>query len=111
MANVYSQLLWGHGTVGSPGTYNSPPVPAGYVWVIRSITLGTGDGFFGFPGYTYFQDSNGYPIWGVTPPELTGFTFYTYDGHQVLNAGVEIQCITTDNQARWRISGYALTLP
>lgn len=113
MANVYSIRLYASGGSVTLGEYNSAPVPAGYVWVVRSITAYLDQLWFFYAQGIHFRVStlSGSYLAGVTRPGVSARRAYQWDMHQVLNAGETIHVSTWDASWNFAVSGYQLTLP
>lgn len=109
MANVYSVKIWQEGFV--TGVITGPTVPAGYVWVVRNITVRTGATPIAETGLVEFWVAGVFPIAGWSQDELRGAQWVSWDGHQVLNPGEQITCQANSPGAAWMMSGYQLTLP
>lgn len=113
MANVYTVQMLEMTYNPSAGSTVSAPVPAGNVWVVRSITLCN----FATPvqqmtGIQVVRSSNFAVIFQVQAWECRPRKTYFWDGHHVLSAGNTITVQTLDATA-WTasIAGYQLTLP
>lgn len=109
MPNVYSVRLWA--TSFTSGVNIGPTVPAGFVWVVRSVTVRTGSPPYQEQGLVEFYTTSNYPICGWSQDELRGAQWVTWDGHHVLEPGETIKCQANGMGAAWMMSGYQLTLP
>lgn len=113
MANVYTQTLWqASPTVGGPSV-PGPAVPAGFVWVIRDVTLVPP------PGSGYFPESapgqlqvNGIPV-AATPlyGTLSGVTYRFEDLRQVVTVSDAWELVSSSQGWKLRVGGYQLTAP
>lgn len=113
MANVYSVRLYASGGSVSSGEYNSPTVPTGYTWVIRSISAYLDQLWFYYAQGIHFRVStlSGTYLAGVTRPGVSARRSYQWDLHHVLNVGETIHVSTWDPAWNFVVSGYQLTLP
>lgn len=109
MANVYSIRLWASGFAS--GIITGPTVPAGFVWVVRNVTIRTGSPPYQLNGLVEFYTTSNLPICGWSQKELEGASWYTWDGHQVLEPGEQLKVQANGAGAAWMMSGYQLTLP
>jgi hypothetical protein len=92
---------------GASGTVASFTVPAGFVYVVKTISIVTA---VSAAAMTF--DLAGTPVWGFTAPTLPSGQFATglFDGSIVLNAG-EVGAVVVAGQCEGQISGYKLSSP
>lgn len=108
---VYSVVLWELPPGWPTGTQpQSPPVPTGFVWVVREITAYNGSGIrFGQVGPVQLL-AGALIIW--TPQDLnpiSGVPYTASDVRYVLEEGDVLQLVTNDTSWQLRVSGYQLT--
>lgn len=110
MANVYSRLLW-EVPATSGQTANSPTVPAGVVWVVRSLAVTPAGITIGSPGWWRLVDGTA-TILASSPTGFgcSGVTEW-FDIHQIVNSGDFLSFLSNSIGFSIRVSGYALTLP
>lgn len=110
MANVYSASLWVQGS--TVGTVTGPTVPAGFVWVVRTITLFCTGNPLTAQGQVRIFASDGTAIAGWSRSQLYGGLSPSWDGHHVLNPGVQLGAqVSPPGAVQFALSGYQLTLP
>lgn len=110
MANVYSQLLFfRQATVTT--SEDSNPVPTGFVWVVRSVSvLSPGQPFSTEFGWA-LSATNGAVLCGVASGYGAGSTHYAFDLHQVVETGGVLHFGSSVPGYGLTVSGYQLTLP
>lgn len=111
MARVYSARL-AVGTALGGGAGIVATVPAGVVWVLRSMSAAAaGAGLAPLSGFQVLLGTD-VPIWGVGPLCVASQNPYEWSGRQVLNAGDDLTFSSADT-APWAliVSGYSLALP
>lgn len=111
-SQVYSVRLFNDVTIAGFNR-DSSPVPAGYRWVIRSISArnyGT-EANQGTKACVveYVSTEGTFFIWETGP--AVGNTGYYADMHQVIDAGELIRVRSAVDFWNFTISGYQLTLP
>lgn len=111
--NIYTQTLWQVSPTVSAGSTPGPAVPAGYLWVVRDISLvspGTADGFAGTATGTL--SVNGIAI-AATPivGTLAGTLFRWEDLRQVVSVSDAWGFSSAASGWAIRVGGYQLTAP
>lgn len=110
-APVFSVPLWelqGNG-VAEIG-FSSPPVPAGFVWVVRSMSAVWLQNPPGWRAPQLQVYINGWPSWS-TPlaSSVAGQVYSSGDMRLVLDAGSELSIPPTAEGWWLRVTGYQLT--
>lgn len=118
MANVYSVNL-GYGQISGVGAVVIGPAPSGYVWVVRDIELANP-----LPApFPVVLSTSPVASWYDVDAEIMYPWFFrsaavvpsgqsiTWQGRQVMPAGLAL--LLGDNMANWyyTVSGYQLSLP
>lgn len=112
MANVYSTLLVSAKNLGQGTPFLPPIVPAGFVWVIRSISAANMSARSTFVGGIIITDSfDNNEIWGTPLDTSISSKVYTAELRQVVPSGRELLARTFSPGWDVRISGFQLTLP
>lgn len=110
MARVYSSLL-GRYTFGGSGTVTFT-VPAGFVWVVRSLSAFNPGTVGGGTGHGFSFTVNGqYSLYTVSAPYIVPQWQYHLDTRQVLDEGDNLDLVANDGGWSLYASGYALALP
>jgi hypothetical protein len=109
--SAYSQTLWELDAGWDPSIPpESPAVPAGFVWVARSVSVFGGDGSTAGGTSSLLFEVNGFPVWR-TPLNATivGVPYSAGDVRYVLEAGETFG--VRSNTGLWavRVSGYQLS--
>jgi hypothetical protein len=100
---AYSRQLFA-GSV-STTVFTDATVPAGFVWVVRSIDVSNNQ-----PGVASFLVVVvGLAILWISPQVPSDASAH-WDGHQVLNAGQRVQSYTLTGQGSIMASGYQLSI-
>lgn len=109
---LYTKLLW-DGTGAGAGIWESDPVPAGTIWVIRDITIqvDTAEQAPDVRGFTFFRSSDNVPIWKRAKGYIHPNCSMHFAGRQVLVAVDQIALQLFDLAWSWSVSGYELTAP
>jgi hypothetical protein len=87
-------------------TWTSADVPAGYIWVVRDISMIWG-GLVGASGVIAIGDT-GFFAYDFNP---TTTNVAHWDGRAVLEAGEHLDQASTGDGVDFVISGYQLSLP
>jgi hypothetical protein len=110
MPAVYSVELFSSSLTTSPDT-PSGPVPTGFVWVVRSVTvIPPGLAFQADGGWTLVDD-NSTPLAGIGPWYGSGSQPVSCDIHHVVGAGGSLTFRGAGTGYAFKVSGYQLTLP
>jgi hypothetical protein len=90
---------------------DSGPVPAGFVWVVRSVSvLNFNSPFSHEQGWQLSASSIG-NLCGVGAGFGAGSVNYNFDLHQVITAGATLHFGASVTGYSFSVSGYRLSLP
>lgn len=109
MSAVYSIRMAAGSFSGTSGI-TVATVPAGYVWVVRSVVIRASSGNALTGTFLYGNGSPGnYPLVGVAA--LAEFESVATSLRQVMNAGDKMRLVPGGTNAQMTVSGYQLTAP
>lgn len=113
MANVYTIRQYSSGGTVSANEYNSAPVPAGNIWIVRHIAAYLDQLWWFYAQGIHFRVStvSGAYIAGVTRPGVRSRFSYQWEVRQVLEPGETLHISTWDAGWNFLVTGWQLVLP
>lgn len=111
-SRVFTELLGEFHHPAAGATVSLGPVPTGFVWVVRDITMYNDDlaPSKAIKGLVWYDPAL-VVLYAVPTRECWTQQLYHWEGRQVMNPGDTLTCFVGDLLWDLRITGYQLTLP
>lgn len=109
---VYSTLLGEANAVpNTGGPFELGAVPAGFVWVVRSVVAFNLQAWPLGLGGLQLLDNLGAVLWAVGKPEARSQKLYSSTVHQTMTTFDRLSAVTPDTGWTIRVSGFQLIAP
>lgn len=114
MSNIRSYSLWRGGNGATPGDFTGPGPPAGYIWLVRGVSLYNEEIYGNLGGIRMSIDAfdlGELPLFTLTNKSIQQQELYEWRTRRVMTEFDTLYAHCLDGFWTWDVTGWALTTP